>query len=312
MIGTVTLNTAIDKRYVIDRLSVGAVNRVKTCMYTAGGKGINVSRVARLAGEKVIASGFVGGHAGDYIIQELEKMDITPFFVQTKGESRSCINLFDRETHRHTELLEPGEEVTEEEQRCLLEKVSVMVSQCGVIVISGSAPRGTDPRLYSEIIEIAEQKGRKVLLDTSGELLAASMKAGAYLIKPNLDEIAALSRMNLETEAQICLEAKRLRKTGVEMAVISLGKEGSVIACSEGIYRVRVPEVKAVNTVGCGDSMMAGFAVGISRGYGKEEMIRYASAVSAANAMQEQTGFVSMDDVARLLPEITIERIGKS
>lgn len=311
MIGTVTLNAAIDKRYVIDRFSAGAVNRVKTCMYTAGGKGINVSRVARLAGEQVIATGFVGGHAGEYIVQELEKMDITPFFVQTKGESRSCINLFDRETHRYTELLEPGEEVTEEEQICLLEKVSVMASQCGVIVISGSAPKGTSPRLYSEIIEIAKKKGRKVLLDTSGELLAESLKAGAYLVKPNLDEIAALFRMHPETETEFFRAAEMLRNTGVEIAIISLGKEGAVIACSEGIYRVRVPEVKAVNTVGCGDSMMAGFAVGISRGYGREELIRYASAVSAANAMQEQTGFISMDDVASLLPEITIERIGK-
>lgn len=311
MIGTVTLNTAIDRSYVIDKFSAGTVNRVRSCMYTAGGKGINVSRVARLAGEQVVATGFAGGHAGDYIVQELEKQDIIPFFVRTKGESRSCINLFERESHSRTELLEPGEEVTKEEQLQLLEKVSVMAAQCSVIVISGSAPKGTDPRLYSEIIKLTRRMGKRALLDTSGELLTTALTAGVYLVKPNLDEISALSRKKLETEVQIGMEAQRLRKMGAEIAVISLGRDGAVIAYGKETYRVRVPEIKAINTVGCGDSMMAGFAVGISRGYGREDMIRYASAVSSANAMQERTGFISMKDVTRLLPEITIECIGK-
>ena len=105
-------------------------------------------------------------------------------------------------------------------------------------------------------------------------------------------------------------EAKKLRRMKVEIVVISLGVNGSVIACNEGVYRVRVPAVESVNTVGCGDSMMAGLAVGIARGYGVEHLIRYASAVSVANALQEQTGFIDMSDVERLIPEVDIELLG--
>ncbi|WP_367942695.1 1-phosphofructokinase [Enterocloster citroniae] len=310
MIGTVTLNTAIDKRYIINRFSMGDVNRVKECRYTAGGKGINVSRVARLAGENVMATGFVGGHAGDYIIQEIQRQGITPFFVHTEGESRSCINLFDCETHRQTELLEPGEFVTDEEQKQLLDHVDTMASQCDVITVSGSAPKGVSPKLYSDIIDIAKKRGKKVLLDTSGEMLKQSLKSGPYLIKPNGDEIKSLTGISPETEEQVIHEAKKLRRMKVEIVVISLGVNGSVIACNEGVYRVRVPAVESVNTVGCGDSMMAGLAVGIARGYGVEHLIRYASAVSVANALQEQTGFIDMSDVERLIPEVDIELLG--
>lgn len=311
MIGTVTLNTAIDKRYIINRLSVGVVNRVKECTYTAGGKGINVSRVARLTGEGVMATGFVGGYAGDYIIQEIKRQGILPFFVRTKGESRSCINLFDCENHRQTELLEPGEFVTEEEQGQLLDNVDVMASKCEVIAVSGSAPRGISPELYSKIIGIAKKRGRKVLLDTSGEMLKMSLQSGPYMIKPNIDEMKVLSGTDLETEEQVIFEADCLRKMGVGIVVVSLGSNGSVIVDDDGIYRVRVPKVSSVNTVGCGDAMMAGFAVGIARGYEMENLMRYASAVSVANALQEQTGFIDLNDVNKIIPEITIEFIGK-
>ena len=311
MIGTVTLNTAIDKRYIINRLSMGDVNRVRECMYTAGGKGINVSRVARLAGERVMATGFVGGHAGEYILQEIERQGIEPFFVRTKGESRSCINLFDCESHRQTELLEPGEFVTQEEQARLLEHVDTMASQCEVIVISGSAPRGVNPDLYSQIIRLTGRKGKKALLDTSGEMLRLSLQARPFLIKPNSDEIKTLTGISPGTESEVIREAVRLHHMGVEIVAVSLGGDGAVIACNNGTYRVRVPKVDPVNTVGCGDSMMAGFAVGLARGYTTQEMIRYACAVSVANALQEQTGFIDTKDVDRIFPGIAIELIGK-
>ena len=104
MIATVTLNAAIDKRYVIEKLQPGEVLRLEECSYSAGGKGINVSRVARLSGEEVFAMGFIGGCSGGYIIEELKKLDIECDFTQAEGETRSCINLFEKASKRQTEF----------------------------------------------------------------------------------------------------------------------------------------------------------------------------------------------------------------
>ena len=109
MILTVTLNASIDKRYVVEGASMGEVNRVKECTYTPGGKGLNVSKPASIAGAKVVATGFVGGHAGQYIVESLKPFGIEPAFYHVEGESRSCINIWDTVNHVQTEYLEPGD-----------------------------------------------------------------------------------------------------------------------------------------------------------------------------------------------------------
>ena len=113
MILTVTLNAAIDKRYVVDGFQVGEVNRVKECAYTPGGKGLNVSKPASIAGADVTATGFVGGHAGNYIVDSLKPFGIKSEFYHMEAESRSCINIWDEVNHVQTEFLEPGFTVSE-------------------------------------------------------------------------------------------------------------------------------------------------------------------------------------------------------
>ena len=115
MILTVTLNAAIDKRYVVEEFRVGEVNRIKECAYTPGGKGLNVSKPAAIAGARVVATGFVGGHAGDYITESLKDFQVESAFYRLDAESRSCINIWDEKNQVQTEFLEPGFQVTEEE-----------------------------------------------------------------------------------------------------------------------------------------------------------------------------------------------------
>ena len=120
MILTVTLNASVDKRYVISGLKTGEVNRVENAVYSAGGKGLNVSRAAVLAGAQVTATGFAGGHAGAFIEEEAGKQGIIPSFVKVEGESRSCVNIYDTLGHVQTELLEPGFPVSQEDQQAFL------------------------------------------------------------------------------------------------------------------------------------------------------------------------------------------------
>lgn len=308
MILTVTLNAAIDKRYVVEGYQVGEVNRVKACSYVPGGKGLNVSKPASIYGAEVVATGFVGGHAGNYIEDALKPFGIQSEFYHVKEESRSCINIWDEVNGVQTEFLEPGFTLSEEDFRGFEEKFRSLLPEAEVMAMSGSVPKGLDGTAYQRLVKLVKDAGKPVILDTSGKLLEMGIQALPTLIKPNIDEIRMLTGKTCENIQDIVDAAKEIHKKGVEFVAVSLGAEGSLVVGEEGIFRALVPKIDAVNTVGCGDSMIAGFAIGLKEGLSLEEMLRKASAISAASAMREETGFFVMEDMEKLLPQIQIKK----
>lgn len=309
MILTVTLNAAIDKRYVVDGFQVGEVNRVRECAYTPGGKGLNVSKPAAIAGARVVATGFVGGHAGHYIEDSLKPFGIASAFYHLEAESRSCINIWDAVNHVQTEFLEPGFTVTEADFKGFLEKFRVLAAGADVVAMSGSVPKGLDGRAYQRLVAICRELGKKVILDTSGSLLSMGIEAKPTMIKPNLDEIRMLTGKRCDHLEDMLNAAREIHEKGVEVVAVSLGGDGSFVVSNEGSFRAKVPKIDAVNTVGCGDSMIAGFALGFSEGLSIEETLRKASAISAAAALREETGFFVKEDMERILPEVEITRL---
>lgn len=306
MILTVTLNAAIDKRYVVEEVRTGEVNRVKECVYTPGGKGLNVSKPAAIYGAEVTATGFVGGHAGHYIEDALEPFGIKSAFYHMEAESRSCINIWDEKNQLQTEFLEPGFTVAEADFERFLEHFQGLAADADVVTISGSVPKGLDGTAYQRMVKLVREAGKPVILDTSGKLLEQGIKAVPTMIKPNLDEIRMLTGKDCTDPEEIIEAAKVLHGRGIRIVTVSLGGDGAVVVSDEGAYRARVPRIHAVNTVGCGDSMTAGFALGLSEGLCVKETLRKASAVSAAAAMREETGFFVKEDMERLLPQIEI------
>ena len=306
MILTVTLNAAIDKRYVVEEVRTGEVNRVKECVYTPGGKGLNVSKPAAIYGAEVTATGFVGGHAGHYIEDALEPFGIKSAFYHMEAESRSCINIWDEKNQLQTEFLEPGFTVTEADFERFLEHFQGLAADADVVTISGSVPKGLDGTAYQRMVKLVREAGKPVILDTSGKLLEQGIEAAPTMIKPNLDEIRMLTGKDCTDPEEIIEAAKVLHGRGIRIVTVSLGGDGAVVVSDEGAYRARVPRIHAVNTVGCGDSMTAGFALGLSEGLSIKETLRKASAVSAAAAMREETGFFVKEDMERLLPQIEI------
>lgn len=309
MIITVTLNAAIDKRYVVDGFRPGEVNRVRECRYTPGGKGLNVARTAAIAGMRVAATGFVGGFAGRYIEEALKPYGIESRFCHLAGESRSCVNLWDSVNETQTELLEPGFSVEPEEFERFSALYDGLVKDADVIVLSGSLPAGLDSGSYSRLIRQGKDQGKKVILDTSKEALKFGIQAAPYLVKPNLDEIRALTGMACSELLELIQAARWILSQGVETAVISLGADGSLLVNHQGAWRARVPRIQTVNTVGCGDAMTAGFAIGISRYLETEELLRTASAVSTAAAMTEETGSFEEEDFRKIYSQIEIEAL---
>lgn len=300
MITTVTLNVAVDKLYLVDEFETSRVTRVRECTPTAGGKGLNVARVASILGENVFATGFIGGHSGRYVEEMLKSDRIENDFVRVDGETRTCINVIDR-NGRSTELLEPGVTVNEENRSEFLTKFAQIIKKSSVIVLSGSMPRGCGPEFYPELIRLAKKDGCKVILDTSGENLKQGIKAQPTMIKPNRDEIGALLGTDAVGRDELVRAAQTLHDGGIAYVAVSLGKEGALLVCGEGVFIGTPPDVKVVNTVGCGDSMVAAFAAGFERGYGPEQALKFALAVSSANAMCRQTGFFRPEDLSNIL-----------
>lgn len=309
MILTVTLNAAIDKRYVVEEFKVGEVNRVKECAYVPGGKGLNVSKPAAVAGAEVVATGFVGGHAGNYIEASLKDYHVKSAFYHLESESRSCINIWDEKNCVQTEFLEPGFTVAESEFQGFVEEFKELVKKADVVAMSGSVPKGLDGTAYQKLVKVVKDAGKKVILDTSGKLLEMGIEACPTMIKPNIDEIRMLTGKECNEIGEIVEAAKEIHARGVEVVVVSLGADGSLAVSDEGVFRAIVPRIDAVNTVGCGDSMIAGFALGFAEGLGIEETLRKASAISAAAALREETGYFVMEDMQRLYPQIKIEKM---
>ena len=309
MILTVTANAAIDKRYVTKTFGVGNVNRVTSCVATAGGKGLNVSRAAMLAGEEVTATGFLGGHSGAFIEEGVKAQGIASEFVWCNGESRTCINIWDETSQTQTEFLEPGFVITEEDVDKLVEHFGLLINKCSIATISGSIPKGGDADLYRRLIDTAQKSGKKVIVDTSGKLLENCVNYHPYMIKPNMDEIQMLTGREVHTDKELIDAAQLLHSKGVPVVVISRGGDGAVISSSDGVFAAKVPHIDAANTVGCGDIMIAGFAVGFSRGLSVPDAIRLASAMSAAGAMRLETGYFLKEDMEKLLPQIDVHQI---
>lgn len=309
MIVTVTLNAAIDKRYVIDSLKPYEVMRVKEVSATAGGKGLNVARVADIAGEKVKTMGFIGGYNGQYFKSLITEPNIVPDFTMTNGETRTCINVHDDATNSSTEFLEPGAPVSEGDITSFLAQYENGIQDADVIAISGSMPKGLPEDFYNTLIDIAKKQSKKVILDSSGASLKHALGAKPYMVKPNTDEIRQIMNVDINSEEDVVNAASKLHEGGIPIVAVSLGKDGVIVVSDEGAFHAAPPRITAVNTVGCGDSMVAGFSVGLARGNSIEDVIRFAVAVSAANALTDKTGSYDKKDFFELYPKVTIKKL---
>ena len=309
MITTVTLNASVDKAYEInDILEYGKVIRVSECRNTAGGKGLNVSRVVHFCGEDVQATGLIGGYTGKYFEELLEKDNINNKFININAETRCCINILEK-NGRSTEFLETGNEVSKEDIEKFIYEFKNIIKDSTIITLSGSVPKGVDINIYKTLINIAKNEGKQVILDTSGIYLQKGIEAIPTMIKPNNDELSVLLNKDILSRDDLIDAGKQLFEKGINKVVISLGKDGALLICNEGVFHGKPPEIKAINTVGCGDSMVAAFVVAFEREYTNKEALKYAVAVSAANAMNKNTGKFEKKDFEYIFPKVKVNKI---
>lgn len=289
---------------MIGEFETGKLFRTSEYAATAGGKGLNVTRVAHCLEAPVIATGLLGGKSGGVIEAELDHAGISHQFLGIEGETRSCIAVLSQDGGQ-TEILESGPIARNEDVANFLLHYETLLNQTSVVVASGSLMRGMPVDLYARIIELTREKNIPFLLDTSGEALREGIKASPSLIKPNQEELESYAGKSLQNEEDLIAVAKELAEQ-IPTVVVSLGGEGSLVVHKKQVYRVHLPNVVVKNPVGSGDSMVAGFAVGILRGYDIKKTIAFAAACGTANAMEESTGAVDKDLVAGLMKQIRV------
>lgn len=305
MITTITFNPAIDKRYKVSEVGIGHVNRVEEVIYGAGGKGINCTRVIAQLGHEVTATGFLGGFNGEFIINELEKMQVKSCFTKIDGETRICIAVADKQEN-HTEFLEPGPAVQPGEYSSWLESFDKLLDSTDVVTMSGSLPKGLAKDTYKQVITMANNKGVKCFLDTSGEALIQGVEAKPYFIKPNSDEISYITGKSTNSLEELSKAIKELLAKGISVVTVSLGGEGSLTGYKDKLYKAIVPKIDAINPVGSGDSFTAGMAVATAQGMDIKDAIAFASACGTANALEDKTGFVNKQRVEEIFKEVQI------
>lgn len=298
MIATVTLNPAVDKTIRASRVVMGAVNRMDEVTNMTGGKGINVARVLKQYKYSAKALGFLGGYNGQLILDGVRGMGVNPEFTLVSGETRTSINLITDDGYI-TELLEPGPEITREEMELFVTSYRQSIRGCDIVVISGSAPKGISPQLYVDMIEIAKKLDKKVLVDTSGENLKAAVKAKPFFIKPNLRELESLVGKAVFGIEEIKEAAKSLVNEGIPHVMVSMGAKGILYVYAEDgkikdLY-LHAPKISVINSVGCGDSAVAAFAMSTMQSLTPEETIKKCVSISAASAMSLENGLIDMD-----------------
>lgn len=309
MIATVTLNPAFDKIAYVHGLIVGDTNRIDKTEVDAGGKGINASRMLAELGSETVALGFIGGRTGRFIESVLHEEGITTDFVQTKAETRTNVAIQDLQGSPPTTLNEKGGPITAHELAYLEERVKVWAAKSKIMIMGGSIPLGVDASIYRDLINVAQAEGARVILDADNKPLELGITAHPMMIKPNLDEAERLCGRTLSSPGEIADAAQSLALQGVEIVVVSMGKDGAVAASKDEVWQAVPPQVEAVSTVGSGDSMVAGIASALADGKSLPDALALGSAAGSATAMSSGVEMGKREDVYRLLPEVILKRL---
>lgn len=306
MIATVTLNPAVDKTYTCSGILTGQVNRMDSVKNLAGGKGVNVAKVLRQYGCPVRTLGFLGGYFGKLIEDHVRLIGAESRFTPVKGETRCSVNILSQDGYV-TELLEPGPEVSREEIARFMSDFERGISGCELVILSGSVPESVPAGIYSELICRAGKEEKKVILDTSGPFLKESAKAAPFMIKPNLKELEFLTDRKLRELDDIMEAALLVHGWGIPHVLVSMGTRGLLYVKDGKILRARAPKVRALNTVGCGDCVVAAFAMGYLQKMESTELLKYCAGISAANATTLENGVIPMELAEELTKKVEVE-----
>lgn len=303
MIYTVTLNPSIDYIVEVEDLRLGDLNRMKRDLKLPGGKGINVSRVLNQLEVQNKAIGFLGGFTGRYIEEWLRKESISSDFVFVSDDTRINIKLKHGE---ETEINGAGPVIGGAEAEALLLKLSAL-SADDVVILSGSVPPSLGADFYDRLISVCKQSGAEFVIDTTGSALKKALPHQPLLVKPNHHELAELFGVTIHTQEEIITYGRKLLEAGAKHVLVSMAGEGALFLTEQGVYHANAPKGTVKNSVGAGDSMIAGFVGTLSLTGDLMEAFRAGVASGSATAFADD--LANRESIEQLRPLIDISEV---
>ncbi|MFP5213410.1 MAG: 1-phosphofructokinase [Acidobacteriota bacterium] len=308
MIYTVTLNPALDRTMVVEKLLDEDTVRVISETSYAGGKGIDVSRAIHELGGETVAMGLLGGYDGMKLEGLLINAGILTDFTRISGETRTNIILKEKEPGRQYVISASGPEIDSSEIGAFYQHL-LSVPRMDYLVMSGSLPRGVSPNVYGQIVLAGKRKNGFILLDADGEALRQAVAYSPDAIKPNRFELSRLVGKELENERDVALACDEVHRMGVRYVLVSMGKKGMILSTGDSKLKAVAPAVKTDSAVGAGDSSVAGFILALSQGKDLSDCIRLACAAGTATAMTPGTELCHRKDVEELLDRVEISSL---
>lgn len=304
IIYTVTFNPALDYVVNVDNFTVGQVNRVSSEHIFIGGKGINVSVILKELGYQTQALGFIAGFTGDEIERGSKDYGIETSFIKVnKGMSRINVKL---KSDEETEINGMGPIIEKQDVEKLFKKLNTLTSD-DVLVLSGSIPKCLPTNIYEQILDFLKDKNVMTIVDATGDLLMNVLGYHPFLIKPNNHEIEEIFHVQLKNEEDIIHYARLLQEKGARNVLVSLAKDGSLLLDEYGqVHKMGVCHGVVKNSVGAGDSMVAGFIGGYLKNHDYKEALEIATACGGATAFSDS--LATKDFIEENLKQLRGER----
>ncbi|WP_430612375.1 1-phosphofructokinase [Enterococcus sp. DIV0876] len=303
MIYTVTLNPSIDFIVHVDQLTIGALNKMTQDFKLPGGKGINVSRILKRINIDSTALGFVGGFTGKFISDWLTKEAIHNQFTAVADDTRINIKL---KSGEETEINGLGPAIHADEIADLKAKFNQLQPH-DIVILSGSKPAGLAADFYEELISLVQKAGADFVIDTTGAELFAALPARPLLIKPNNHELAELYETSFSTIEDILPYGQKMLQDGAKNVIVSLGGDGALLFSGDKIYQTNVLKRPLKNSVGAGDSMIAGFIGRYAKTQDVVDAFKWGVACGSATAFSDD--LAQADFIHELLPEVEVKEI---
>ena len=305
MFYTMTLNPALDYNMTTGEFIKERVNRSVKEEIIPGGKGLMVSRMLKNLGVESTAFGLVAGFTGAELTRLVHEFGVRTNFVSLpKGMTRINVKLWGA---LEGEINATGPECDEKSLQAVLEKLSVLTSK-DILVLAGGVPASLPKDLYVTIMKQLREKSPRIVVDATGDLLRSVMPYGPFLVKPNHHELGELYNVTLETKEEVLPYAKKLREEGAKNVLVSMAGAGAVLAAEDGsVWFGEAPKGQVVNTVGSGDSMVAGFLAKYEETKDPGKAFSNGIASGSASAFSETLG--TKEEVELLLQKVQVKRV---
>ena len=311
MIYTVTFNPSLDYIVGVDGFKTGKVNRTAEELILPGGKGINVSIVLQNLGMESIPLGFAGGFTGEEIRRLLKERKVEEQFVRVKKgisrinvKLRSLENMPDGEktVSEESEINGMGPEISGEELETFYRQLDTL-QKGDILVLAGSIPTVLPPTIYRDIMKRLQKRKVMIVVDATKDLLVNVLEYHPFLIKPNNYELGEIFGVTLQTKEDVVLYAKKLQEMGAGNVLVSMAGDGAVLVAEDGsVYRAEAPEGRVRNSVGAGDSMVAGLLYGYLNSGTYEDAFYYGICSGSASAFSEN--LATRKEVEKLLKKM--------